>query len=351
MIVYLIMLVISLFFASCAGRIRDVQECRNSYRVFAVLSFLPFFIVSAIRYRVGTDWMIYDEYFFAINSGENSFKEPLFNLLNKLIYTLSKDSQWLFVISALLGLVFVFLAVYKQSKYIPFSILLFFLSTFYFNSLNQIRQGIAMCIFLYAYQYARQEKWKKYFIWIIIATGFHISSLVYLAVYFLYKWKADLKKHIIAFVVTLVCMPVLKVLLVKIISLTSYGWYFDSSYASNDFLLAGFLISFLILVLHEYYLLVGGEDDKSYSCMVNMQLLCVISLLCTGFIPQVSRIASAFEIISIISLPKMVLREQERNRRIVVYILITLLLLVKLLYNVYICGFYDVIPYQTIFSK
>ena len=351
MIVYLVMLVISLFFASCAGRIRDVQECRNSYRVFTVLSFLPFFIVSAIRYQIGTDWPIYDEYFYAINSGTNEFKEPIFNLVNKIIYALSKDSQWLFVISALQGLSFLFMAVYKQSKYIPFSLLIFFFSTFYFNSLNQIRQGIAMCIFLYAYQYVRQENWKKYFIWIIVAAGFHISALVYLSVYILYKWKAEIKKHIIAFVVILACMPVLKVLLVKVISLTSYGWYFDSVYASNDFSLAGFLISLLILVLHEYYLTLGQEEDKSYSCMVNMQLLCVIVLLCTGFIPQVSRVASAFEIISILSLPKMVLREKDRNRRIVVYILITLLLVVKLVYNVYICGFFDVIPYQTIFSK
>ena len=178
-----------------------------------------------------------------------------------------------------------------------------------------------------------------------------LLALVYLSVYILYKWKAELKKHIIAFVVILACMPVLKVLLVKVISLTSYGWYFDSAYASNDFSLAGFLISLLILVLHEYYLTLGQEEDKSYSCMVNMQLLCVIVLLCTGFIPQVSRVASAFEIISILSLPKMVLREKDRNRRIVVYILITLLLVVKLVYNVYICGFFDVIPYQTIFSK
>ena len=157
MTVYLIMLAISLFFASCAGRLRGVQEYRRTFRSCAFLSFLPFFVVSAIRFEVGTDWFIYEEFFYAINEGTNSFKEPLFNLLNKVVFWFSNDPQWVFVISAFMVLTFVFLAIYKQSRYIPFSILIFFLSTIYFNSLNQIRQAIAMSIFLFAFQYVRER--------------------------------------------------------------------------------------------------------------------------------------------------------------------------------------------------
>ena len=65
MTTYLIMLVVSVFFASCARRLQYETEYRKAYYVYGILSVLPFLMVSSIRYRVGTDWPIYDEYFHA----------------------------------------------------------------------------------------------------------------------------------------------------------------------------------------------------------------------------------------------------------------------------------------------
>lgn len=350
MVVYIIALAISVFFASLAAKIRQEEKFKREYSICAVLSVLPLFIVSAIRFEVGTDWQIYDEYFYAINEGTNKFREPLFNLLNRIIYLFTDNSQWLFVAVSALCLIFTFLAIYKQSKYIPFSIILYFLSTVYFNSLNQLRQAVAMSIFLFAAQYISKRDWKKYFFWILVASCIHLSAIIYIPVYFLHHWKADLKKHIVLFGIVVVSMPVLKVVIIKVISFTPYAWYFESMFKGNDFLLAGFLISFIILVLFEYYNYVGNRgEDKEFSFMVNMQWLCVVSLLCTAFIPQVSRISSALEVISLLAIPKMVLYEKNRNQRIIIYCLVVAVLAVKLIYNVYICGFYHVIPYKTIF--
>lgn len=352
MAVYLVMLTISIFFASLAGRIRGIQEYKRTFCVCAVLSFVPFLVVSAIRYEVGTDWIVYDAFFTRINEGTEYFKEPLFNLLNKLLYLFTQDSQWIFVVSAVLSLSFTFLAIYKQSMYIPFSILLFFLSTVYFNSLNQVRQAIAMSIFLFASQYIWKRDWKKYLLWILLATGMHLSALIYVPIYFIYGWKAEIKKHLLLFAAVAVSMPVIKVVLIKVISLTPYAWYFDSMHTGNDFMLSSFIMSLLLLLLYEYYNYIGNrEDDKQFHFMVNMQWLCVVSTLCTSFIPQFSRISGAFEIMIILSIPKMILYEKNRNQRIIVYCLVVALLAVELIYNVYICGFYDVIPYETIFSR
>lgn len=352
MAVYIIMLIISVFFASCAAKIKHKTEYRRAYRIYAVLSCLPFFIVSAIRYEVGTDWYIYDRFFTAINKGTDKFKEPLFNLLNRVIYLFTDDSQFLFIAVAGLILSFTFLAIYKQSVYIPFSILLFFLTPSYFNSLNQLRQAVAMSIFLFASQYLWKRDWKKYFLWIIIATTIHISALVYVPVYFLYGMKAEIKKHIMLLIVGVPAIFVGKELLIKLISFTPYAWYFDSEYTSNDFMFSSFIVSLFFLVLYEYYNYVGNRnEDKMFSLMVNMQLLSLVCILCTGFIPQVSRISTAFEALTILTIPKMVLYEKKRNQRIIIYMLCVSLLLVALIYEVYICGFYDVVPYKTIFSK
>lgn len=349
MLTYLIMLVVSVFFASCARRLQYETEYKKAYCVYGILSASPFLIVSAIRYKVGTDWPIYDEYFHAINEGTKSFREPLFNLLNRAIYLFTNDSQFLFVAVAVITLSFTFVAIYQQSKYIPFSIILYFLSTVYFNSLNQLRQAIAMSIFLYASKYIWTRNWKKYMVWIIVAICFHISALIYIPVYFLYGYRAEIKKHIVLFGVVLVSMPVLKVVIISVLKLTPYAWYFDSVYSENDFLLAGFIVSTLILIFLEYYNYIGNAgDDKTVHFMVNMQWLTVVSLLCTAFVPQVSRISSALEIITILAIPRFVLFEKKRNQRIIVYCLIVALLATKLLYDVYICGFFDVVPYQSI---
>ncbi|MBR6666262.1 MAG: EpsG family protein [Lachnospiraceae bacterium] len=351
MAIYLIMLVVSVFFASCARKLQYEIEYRKAYYVYGLLSVLPFLVVSAIRYRVGTDWYIYDRYFHAIHEGTNSFREPLFNLLNRIIYLFTDNSQFLFIAVAIITLGFTFTAIYQQSRYIPFSIILYFLSTIYFNSLNQMRQAIAMSIFLYASRYIWDRKCKKYMLWILVAMCFHVSALIYVPVYFLYGWRAEIKKHIVLFGVIIVSMPVLKVVIVAVLKLTPYAWYFDSAYSENDFLLAGFIISFLLLVFMEYYNYVGNvDDDKTVHFMVNMQWLCLVSLLCTAFIPQVSRISSALEIISILAIPRMILFEKKRNQRIIVYCLIVALLTTKLVYNVYVCGFFDVVPFQTISS-
>lgn len=349
MIVYLMMLIVSVFFASCARKLQYETKYRNAYCAYAILSVLPFLIVSSLRYRVGTDWFIYDEYFYAINAGTNSFKEPIFNLLNRIIYLFTDNSQFLFIAVAVITLSFTFAAIYQQSRYIPFSIILYFLSATYFNSLNQMRQAIAMSIFLYASKYIWTRSWKKYLLWILVATGFHISALIYFPIYFLYGLRARIKKHIVLLGAVTVSMPVIKIVIVEIIKLTPYAWYFDSEYSENDFLVAGFIISFLVLILLEYYNYSGNvDDDKMFHFMVNMQWLCVVSLLCTGFVPQVSRIATAFEIISILAIPRMVLYEKKRNQRIIVYCLIVALLTAKLVYDVYVCGFFDVVPYQII---
>lgn len=351
MTTYLIMLIISVFFATCARKLQYETKYRRVYYVYAILSVLPFMLVSAVRYKVGTDWPIYDEYFYAINKGTNSFREPLFNLLNRIIYLFTDNSQFLFIAVAIITLSFTFVAIYQQSRYIPFSIIVYFLSTIYFNSLNQMRQAIAMSIFLYASKYLWTRNWKKYMLWMLVAIGFHISALIYIPIYFLYRWKAEIKKHIVLFGIVLVAMPILKVVIVAVLKLTPYAWYFDSAYSENDFFVAGFIISLLILVFMEYYNYIGNtEDDKTVHFMVNMQWLSVVSLLCTAFIPQVSRISSALEIITIIAIPRIILFERKRNQRIIVYCFIVALLVSKLVYNVYVCGFFDVVPYQTISS-
>ena len=88
---YLFALVLSMLFGSAAQNLKGKSNLdvdggtfyfRNTYYCMLGLSFLPLFVVAAIRYEVGTDWPIYLDFYKMINAGTNSFSEGLFNLMN-----------------------------------------------------------------------------------------------------------------------------------------------------------------------------------------------------------------------------------------------------------------------------
>lgn len=149
MLVYVITTAVSIFFATYAGRTKDIKNLKSTYICLAIASWLPFAIIGSIRYHVGTDWPIYNSFFYSINQGGERFSEIGFNLLNRFLYLFSKDSQIIFAVTTILTTYFVFRAIYSQSVCIPMSILIFVISADYFSSLNQLRQALAMAIFLY----------------------------------------------------------------------------------------------------------------------------------------------------------------------------------------------------------
>ena len=169
MAVYIIMTIISMLFAGYAHNVKDVESLDSTYRILGVMAFLPFAVVSALRYQVGTDWPIYNDYFHSIPAGGKKFTEPLFNLLNRFLYHFTQNSYILFAVVAVLLLSFMFLTIFQQSEYLTLSILIFVVSGDFFNSQNQIRQMLATAILLYALKYVYDRNWKHYFLLLLIA--------------------------------------------------------------------------------------------------------------------------------------------------------------------------------------
>ena len=102
-----------------------------------------------------------------------------------MLYVVTPDSALLFATVGFLTLLFFFLGIYQQSDMVVFSILLFFLTNKYFTSLNQIRQMLAMSLFVFAVKYAVERRIWAYMGLIGIAALIHTSSLIYFPVYFL----------------------------------------------------------------------------------------------------------------------------------------------------------------------
>lgn len=77
----------------------------------------------------------------------------------------------------------------RNVKYYSLGFLLFFVFGGYGILVNLMRASIAMFIFLYSIRFVETNNYKKYFLVNIIGCLFHISSLLYLLVYFILKRK------------------------------------------------------------------------------------------------------------------------------------------------------------------
>ena len=367
MIIYITAIILSMICAQYASNVKGVKQLKGTYRILCICAFLPMTLVSALRYEVGTDWSIYHDYFHWISSGKDKFSEPLFNLLNRVIYLFTQNSWWLFFVCAIVIMYFNFRAFMEQSIHPAFSILIFVISGDYFNSQNQLRQAMAMSIFLYAMKYIKSREWKKYFIWILIAVLIHTSAAVYIPMYFIYNWKVNIKNLSLIYGSTLVLLPVIKKVMVFVISRTKYAWYFSSQYNMNNFYLMGFLVTlfYLVILLFDYYygkkhmqdmMKQKGcgeapvEEDGEYNLMTHMYYLAAMSVLFSATIPQMVRITTALSVITPLLFPRIIIREHNRNRRIVLYMLLVFVFTVKLLFDIYHNGWYDAIPYRWVFG-
>lgn len=360
---YLLALVLSMRFASAAQNLKGKNDLHvdggsfhfhRTYVCLMVLAFLPLFTVAALRYEVGTDWPIYLDYYNWINDGTKSFSEVLFNLMNKLAFRIAGDFQGMVVLVAFLSYFFLFKAIEEQSISFPLSLLIYFVSTLFFASMNQLRQAITMPIMLYAYKYIHRKRPFRYFFWCLIASLIHTSALVYVPVYFVSRIKPTARRYATVFGLCVVLLPALSYLVESLLMMSKYSWYFDSVFntgeEANNFYLLGFLFQSVLLWLLSYYRFTSTAEDPVYDSMLNCYFLSVISLLFTPVLSQFVRVSQCFAYCQILLVPRMINYEKNPLRRLGLYALVIGLYVAKLLYDTYHLGWNGVIPYQTIFG-
>jgi len=184
-----------LILLSIAAFFYDYLYIKNSLRILTYVFFLIIFIfVSGFRYKVGGDSIGYLRVFendvptlFNLNFDFifHSKWEPLFNLLMSFSKTISTDFFLFQIIHA--GIInilfFSFFKRYTKNIFTTLFVYAFF-SYLYLNT-EILRESLAVAIFTIMYPAYEEKNWRKYYIWAIIACGFHTSALVTLLFPFL----------------------------------------------------------------------------------------------------------------------------------------------------------------------
>jgi hypothetical protein len=156
--------------------------------------FLIIFVVIGLRYNVGSDYYSYISIYndianLGILSSRLTFRtEPLYALLNYIIYILFDNHLFVFLSTGLIIVSLYFISVQRYLKKTHYPVALFvFLTGFYFGFFTYIRLSIAAMIIMYGYKFLLDKKVFKWIMIVLIATGFHYTAIVMLPIYFFVK--------------------------------------------------------------------------------------------------------------------------------------------------------------------
>lgn len=346
--IYLMIMIFSVFFALLATKKTDISsKIKNKFLYF--LSYLCILLPHGLRYGIGTDYFYtYVPGFISVGQGKEFYSEIGFVFLNKIIYLLTEDYKVMFFITSAIIFLFIYKGIIDNSKNILISIILIFITQFYFSSMNLLRQAIAMSIIFYSFKYLKNNNKIKYVFTCLFATLFHNSALFMIALVFLYNKKITRKKQIIFCLSLLALTPILGEFIKFIITnYTKYGWYYQTFYATVSVSVILVIANLVLFILGLIYL---PKDDDEYRILNNINFISMCLTVISPVIPLIFRVIKYFTIFQILFIPYLLSKEKKSKQKILNLILTLGMLSFGTIYQIFILGGEEVYPYVSIFG-
>lgn len=201
-------------------------------------------------------------------------KEPVFGLINDAIAFFTPN-RYIFILVYTIFLYMVYaVSFYKYTKN-PFLALLIFEGLMFFFTFTYLRQVLAAGVIWLSIPYVAQRNFKKYFLFVILATLIHNSAAYMILLYFIPRRKFE-KKYIVLFMLAL--------LLIGISGVTRFVFSISGDVISNARIAGyantaeiGFRIEYVIeAMLFLFILLINYRrihDDELSLTMVNVYLV------------------------------------------------------------------------------
>lgn len=284
-----------------------------------IVASLPFLFITLFRYDVGTDYMQYLYGYYNQGIGDSREKEIVFQS----IIDLSRYIHFPFLMIILFGSLVclnTFYTIYKLSFNIKQSVILFFLSGFFFISLCMIRQSASTALFFIALIYLLKRNYLVYFFITIICYFLHSTGGVYVllgVVILLFdkiNWLSRLLRPKWLLIVTVIIYISGNLLRNQLMILTEsvgiYSGYFgsdqDSQNSSGTFLIYGLtpFISYIAAFVKNRNIKYAIQDHRlEYIIFTLFSWFSLIAGILRPLIPNGERIIFLFEPVAIIAIP------------------------------------------------
>lgn len=298
-----------------AGIVTRQQLC--SYVLLGGM-FLLLTGVSVCRYNVGNDYREYLQIFADISEGWHVSTEIGFNAVVLLIQyffgTGEVSARILFAIFAF-GTVFFFLrAIYDQSRWFWYSLFLFMMQGYFFNSMTQVRYYFVLSIALYTMKYVLQKRWGMFISWILFASLFHKTVLLVLPVYFAatWGWKKWHALPIAGFCATLLLFPNVYRRLIFLI----YPFYENSVFDTQTTSVTNIVKCLGVLVLCLLYYKQAIKENEANRFYFYLNIGALLLYLCCFFIPVISRVGYYMNISNLFLIPAVLQKIPNKKQKI-----------------------------------
>lgn len=331
-----------------------IRTCFNPHKRLKLIVFsaIPIWLVQALRSSTcGTD----------LDRGEGTYKwifenlsshsilsifsyhtnmEKGYLIFNKIVYFFVDSFQVYIALVSAIIIFFLSYIIYKYSKDIVLSYIIYVSFGLYIFSFSGLRQALAIGLIYISFHFLFTEKTKKFLLVTLLASFFHFSAILFLFLYPLKKLRISQLFGFLLALFSLLLIPFLKIILSYLISLTRYSHYTETftetpAISMYFFYLILFLFSFLIKVntklvnLYRLILIIG----------VYFQSLGVLS---TG---ALTRIAYYYLAFSCLLIPEITSRIYDKNIR---KIIVSIFILFSIFFFWYTNknGYLNVIPYH-----
>lgn len=123
--------------------------------------------------------------------------EKIYLIFNWIVSLISNDIHVLFFFLNLLVVSLVYKAAYdNRDRAEMWQIMLFFYFAFYSNTLNLIRQYIAVAIGMYSFKYLENREWKKLSVCVVVMIMWHSTTIVYVALILMHLFLSINSKNV-----------------------------------------------------------------------------------------------------------------------------------------------------------
>lgn len=336
MLFYLILvLIISLIMLPCYSIQADKKYKTTAITIITIILIL---ILGLRNFSVGMG-DTYNLYIPEFNRIQNlslleislNYKDPIFYLLTRILSICVKSPQlWIFICGCLY-IIPVMKTIYKYSKYHLLSIILFLALNFYGTAFSGIRHCIACGILCFAYKALNEKKQKNFIISVIIASCFHISSIIFLLSYPIYNSKKLCSNKglvtlgILIFILFIINNLYGQIIITSFINflIQSFNLSRFSIYAATDFSSLNnnlFFINYGIYIVS--YLLSKNSQDTSLKSEIALQGIGTALLAFTTSLGEFYRLSYFFIQYSIILFPNIISTFKVVNTRKIFRILV-----------------------------
>lgn len=350
--IYIPMICASLGFAFLALHVK--QKIFSS--ALWTLSALPPIAIAAFRYDNGADWKMYYHVYRVIQSTGDfvSVKsiEVGFKWLIQACQVFSGSPLAMFISCAVLIVAFYYRGCWCTSDNVLLSLLLFYATGTYFDSLNGIRQYLAAAILFWAFQFIIRRELKNYVIAVCCAALFHYSALIMFPFYFVCSFRFTLKRAVAVIASAWFGGTAAYRLVSYVLQFTRYRFYLTSieyeimpTEASTLYTVLLTALAF-VLVLRYRRLKLSPKNEL----MLNVQVLTVCTALLSWTVPLMWRVQYYFLPLEMLVVPNLLKLIPSRFLRNAVASAVVAMYAAIVLYGMLENNWFDCIPWNFYFN-